>query len=706
MKRKIALLLAVLLIVCHSFAAFAAEDGIGSKDGVDVQVKTNKDSYKGGEKVDLQVEVKNTNAYNIDNVTVQYSLPEELKQDSQTQKNRVDVGSIEAGQVYTTDMMSITLSGSAGLSSNIIIAIIVAVVVIAILAIVILILKKKKQKVSTTVSMLLVTFLVTGLLAPSVYATSENTPTDTSETTTVNNSDYKRISVHDPSIVKDPSTGTYYIFGSHLAFAKSTDLKAWSNFSCNVITDYNELFGPSWEYSKTTANPTLHTPGGGGNLWAPDVIYNDTMKKWCMYMSVNGNDWKSSIVLLTADNIEGPYAVAGTVVYSGITSANAAQTDIYKVLGDGADIARYAADPMQSTSKKMNAIDPNVQYDENGDLWMSYGSWSAGIYQLKLDTKTGLRDYSYDYEKNKIEGVDSDPYIGYKLAGGCYVSGEAPYILKTNDYYYLFVSLGGLTAEDGYQMRIFRSKNIQGPYVDQNNTSACYNSYVYNVTINTGYRLLASYSWTGTTGIQVAQGHNSAFVDDDGKMYVVYHTRFSTKGEGHEVRVHQLFETEDGWLVAAPYEYSNETIPETGYATEEVTGEYEVIEHSYRDFYHKSGQSVLGVEGATAEASSVLVKKKIKIDGKEVVIQAKVSFTQQPTDMITLNADGTVSGSKTGTWEVTEGTANVTLKLDDKEYKGVFIKQATENVTRDEVMTFTIIGNNMCIWGSQKANKE
>ena len=40
-----------------------------------------------------------------------------------------------------------------------------------------------------------------------------------------------RVSVHDPSIVKDPATGTYYVFGSHIEAAKSNDLQSWKTFA-------------------------------------------------------------------------------------------------------------------------------------------------------------------------------------------------------------------------------------------------------------------------------------------------------------------------------------------------------------------------------------------------------------------------------------------------------------------------------------------
>ena len=64
---------------------------------------------------------------------------------------------------------------------------------------------------------------------------------------------------------------------------------------------------------------------------------------------------------------------------------------------------------------RRHAIDPCVTYDSDGNLWMSYGSWSGGIWIFKLDPKTGLRDTAtkYDYKEN-----ETDPYMGYKLAGG------------------------------------------------------------------------------------------------------------------------------------------------------------------------------------------------------------------------------------------------------------------------------------------------
>ncbi len=471
-----------------------------------------------------------------------------------------------------------------------------------------------------------------------------------------------RVSVHDPSIVK--ADGKYYIFGSHRAWAVSTDLMEWETYNNNLSTKFNDILGGIWEeWSSTPSNPELR-----GNMWAPDVIYNTAMKKWCMYMSVNGDDWKSTIVLLTADNIEGPYEYVGPVIYSGFNNGDhpVELTDVYKVLGEGANLTRY-----QSTKNtKLNAIDPCVKYDEEGNLWMAFGSWFGGLYMFRLDNETGLRDYSVTYET--VENV-SDQYYGYKIAGGWGMSGEGPYVEKFGDYYYLFVSYGGLTAQGGYQIRVFRSEKINGPYADQNGIPAVYSEPVTNnLNTNVGVRLFGSYKFTGNTYTHVAQGHNSVLLDDDGKMYVVYHTRFAAgekpNPEYHEVNVHQLFLNQDGWLVAAPYEYTGETIPAEGYTRQEMVGEYEFVIHKPDVFYRVILDKAYGV----AETKN-----------------------------IALYSDGTVQGDITGTWDYTEGTAYMSITLDEVTYKGLFVKQGNET-DHKLVMTFTALGNNVTVMGSKK----
>ncbi len=475
------------------------------------------------------------------------------------------------------------------------------------------------------------------------------------------------VSVHDPSIIKDEKTGEYYIFGSHLAWAKSTDLCNWTTFENNINDDFKTIFAAEAAWA-AKANSSYDV---SGNLWAPDVIWNEDMQKWCMYMSINGPKWNSTISLLTADSLDGDWTYVGPVIQSGMTNGYGKTFDYTKVTGETTVNSRYTSNIRNGNpTYEPHAIDPCVTYDEDGNLWMSYGSWSGGIGMIQLDKETGLRDYDVTYTLD--ETTLTDPYTGYKIAGGNQASGEASYIEKIGNYYYLFMSYGGLVANGGYSMRIFRSEDITGPYVDESGDYARYklndkvigSTGVGNITGTTGIRLMTYYKWDTMDVAQVAQGHNSAFVDEDGKAYVVYHTRTNDGSEGHYVKTHQLFINEDGWLVAAPYRYSGETLKEEGYSKSSVTGTYEVLMQK-----QNTNHTALSYETS--------------VD-------------------ITLNSDGTVEGAYTGTWSLTEGTPYITIVMGGKTYKGVVIRQIIEG-TDEDTMCFTLLGTDdeMCVWGSQ-----
>ena len=511
--------------------------------------------------------------------------------------------------------------------------------------------------------------------------------------------DLKRVSVHDPSIVWDPTSNTYYVFGSHRAAAKSKNLMSWEAFQAPWATAGSNNAANADAF--TTPQVTKMKKGGktydftfdafawskrgndaynvDGNMWAPDVIYNKRLGKWCMYLSINGDHWLSSIILLTSDRIEGPYRYQAPVVMSGFRSqANYEATDAPMALGETTMPGRY--NPSDNYGNHWpNAIDPCVFYDEEGKLWMSYGSWSGGIFMLELDEETGLRDYDVTY----AESETSDPYFGRKIAGGHYVSGEASYIEYVGGYYFLFVTYGGLEAAGGYQMRMFRSQDPDGPYVDSKGSSAIFNTYLLNFGAgendgNRGVNIFGAYNeWgyqvTGDFG-ERAQGHNSIIAAEDGRTYLVYHTRFQNRGEGHEVRVHQVYQNEEGWLVAAPFEYTGEGIKSAGIAvaqkvaTADIPGTYKLLTHQY------------GLDHAAKEYAA-------------------------PVD-VTLNADGTISGGATGTWTTKSGTSYITIKI-GSEFKGVMVPQTLEP-TDTKVPCFTALDSKtgVTIWGYKAPVKE
>ncbi len=515
----------------------------------------------------------------------------------------------------------------------------------------------------------------------------------------------KRVVCHDPSIVIDnitnPASPTYYIYGSHLGRGKTTaaeNYQEWTVFKageenatatnslfCNLsgtLVNYSDAYATHAVTSVkdhagktvTFGNFDAHGWQKKGNTvkgmqWAPDVIYNKTMKKWCMYMSLNGDNWASSIVCFTSDNIEGPWKYQGPVVFSGFLGKYAhngyaaaddwKNTDFTIATGETSLPERYNVGDKWG-SFWPNCIDPCVFYDDQDNLWMSYGSWSGGIFLLRLDKSNGLRDYTYTfpYEVNgkaatstaASANTTSDPYFGKKIAGGYYVSGEASYVEKIGSHYFLFMSYGGLVSTGGYQMRVFRSDNPEGPYVDCNGTSAVFNRYLMNYSATTvdnrGVLLFGGYKWDPMSGAEIAQGHNSAFTDKEGRSFVVYHSRFTNKGEGHEVRVHQLFLNDEGWIMAAPFEFDGETITNNDIATKasiadtEIAGDYQFLRHEY---------------GQNTEAKAYETPVNIR-----------------------LNADGTISGAENGTWERTADTDYIALTIDDVVYRGVLVRQTID----------------------------
>lgn len=469
---------------------------------------------------------------------------------------------------------------------------------------------------------------------------------------------YQRITNHDPSIFRDLD-GTYYIFGTHMGAGYTEDLYNWKDFSSAYKATYTEETIKqirAWNKDESTGNWVDY-------LWAPDIIYNEVMGKYCIYLSANGDNWKSNIVLLTADTIEGPYQYEGSIVYGGFDETNFGQTDAPKVLETQEVPERYIKNGIANRKwgdKWPNCIDPCVFYDKNGKLWMAYGSWSGGIFILELDENTGLRDYSVTYETND----HSDAYFGKKIAGGAYVSGEGAYIQCVGDYYYLFVSYGNLEAAGGYNVRVYRAEEPDGEYVDMLGNSSLFDEYVFNYNLSTGVRLMGGYKWRNFNSGQVAQGHNSAFVDADGRAYMVYHTRTSNGTEGHFVKVHQLFTTKEGWLVAAPYQTTGEKLNASGYTAAQIAGEYELIIH-------------------------------------ELEIDYKNLETKKP-EFITLSEDGKISGAYEGTWSVEPGTSYIVLSFNGQDYSGVTLSMNIE-YTSIETMVFTAVGlkNQVTIWGSR-----
>ena len=491
-----------------------------------------------------------------------------------------------------------------------------------------------------------------------------------------------RVSVHDPSIFKDPATGTYYVFGSHIDAAKSKDLQNWTLFTNGYATSNNKLFGSlssNLAGAFAWAGENLEDCAGGFAVWAPDVIWNpdyintDGSKgAYLMYFCTSSTYMRSVIAFAASKNAEGPYQFVDTLIYSGFTSGDSYATSSTKNVNrkyTSTNIDELMAQGQVTYNESWfnkgnfnnqtypNAIDPTIYYDTDGKMYMCYGSWSGGIFTLEMDAKTGR--CIHPRTGTTADGRLVDSYFGTKISGGFGKSGEGPFIEYNADtgYYYLWVTYGGLTATGGYNMRVFRSKSPTGPFTDAANNNAVLASS--GGIDGLGVKVMTNYKFAGLQSGYQACGHNSVLRDDDGQWYLIHHTRFDGGTEYHEVRVHAMRFNGAGWPVVMPYENSGDTWSEAGYEPSSLVGTYEFLNHG---------------TATTGDATY----------GKS----------------ITLNANGSISGAVSGSWKEAEGSAQAVFTIGNVKYHGYFAAQHDESQTGKRVMTFTAVGNNnQTIWG-------
>lgn len=449
---------------------------------------------------------------------------------------------------------------------------------------------------------------------------------------------WKEASVHDPSVMKIDST--YYVVGSHMASAKTDDLMQWFQISTGptkgnkLAPNISEDFKEALEWSETTT------------FWAGDWIQLADGRYYMYYCNCKGDSPRANLGLAIADAPEGPYVNQGIFLKSGMWNEISPDGSIY------------------DATKHPNAIDPDVFFDNDGKLWMVYGSYSGGIFIMEMDPDTGLPLPDQGY--------------GKKLLGANHVRIEGPYIIYSpeTEYYYLFLSFGGLDTSGGYNIRVCRSKTPDGPYYDalgqdMINCRGPIGSFFNDRAIEKyGVKLMGNYQFktneveaaSYTTGYK-SPGHNSAYYDSEtGEYFLIFHTRFTAKGESHEIRIHQMFLNEDGWFVVAPKRYGGEKL--TSFTKEQLTGNYKVVAH-----------------------------------GTDITADVKYS------EIVMLEEDGSVTGAYSGSWILGSDGVTAEITLDGVKYNGVFLRQYDDD-QKKMIMAFTLLSEEgLAVWGCGVALK-
>ena len=283
--------------------------------------------------------------------------------------------------------------------------------------------------------------------------------------------------------------------------------------------------------------------------------YAPTMGFWAPYVEYEGGEYRmyysatkafgsseSRIWLAVADRPEGPFENRGVVM-----------------------------DTWDTPDTDPNAIDPHVA-EERGDFgegrgrkFLIYGSYFGGIFCKELVPETGMPR-------------NPDPhFLGKRIAkkpSGAHVDGpegaSVIYCPKTG-YYYLFLSYGWLG--DDYDIRVGRSRQIEGPYLDYHGKSLDGQSL--------GFKLAGSYHFHGASPHAGADekdwnfagfrgpGHGVPFfAPKTGEYFFVHHVRdgaemfLRKKGGLSSYRMHYMMVRRmyfiKGWPVFSPEPFAGE----------------------------------------------------------------------------------------------------------------------------------------------------
>lgn len=511
------------------------------------------------------------------------------------------------------------------------------------------------------------------------------------------------VSVHDPSLLK-AKDGTYYAYGTHITTAKSTDLINWQTVSSGVY-DSNRLLVPEGKtLRQVLAEPfswcdAAQTQWGTAesewqtNVWAPSVIYNKTMKKYCYYGSTSLFGTANSVIwMATSKNPEGPFEYEECLLYSGFNKHITEDGEImypthYKFtnLGELTQTLVYTKKQVENQSwfhwwdgydnsygKAPNCIDPAVFYDEKGNLWMTYGSYSGGTYIVPLCKTTGKPDF---FKMKRSDGYDM--YFGKKLLSTneeTEGSGEGPFILydKETDYYYLFVTYGFLDAAGGYNIRQYRSKNPDGPYVDMMGNDG-------NEMKNTGLKISGNYGFEGEGTAYLSSGHSSYLTDNDGRIYEAFHTRYNDGYGGYfNMKIHQMVRTKSGWLTPLPLSYKGESINKKGYDEALLYGEWQLVDLNSVTVKAGTTDSITDFNSSLSPTQKVTFKNSGEING---------FIDYAPSEFNAKENGSAVSGI----FAYEKGTEFLTIALGNVEYEGVLCKMQGESGKK--YIALSMVGN-------------
>ena len=300
--------------------------------------------------------------------------------------------------------------------------------------------------------------------------------------------------VHDPCVIRQGDT--YYLFGTgrNVPTWTSPDLTHWTRAAA-VLPAL-----PEWAQK---AHPKAR------DVWAPDISFSHGEYRLYYAVSTMGS-MDSTVGLATTPTLDPADPKFGWADRGPVISTH--------------------------TGGDWNAIDPAAFTDADGSAWLAIGSYWSGLKLLKLDPATGKV-----IEGDKPRPIAARPDHGHSV--------EAAFLTRRGEWVYLWSSFDACCkgAESTYNVRVGRSRSVEGPYVDRE-----------------GKPLLQG------GGTVVLEGHDNergpghcAVLHDGDTDYLVHHWYDAAEKGRRKLGVRKIEWDADGWPHAGPRMRTTTTQPAT-----------------------------------------------------------------------------------------------------------------------------------------------
>lgn len=485
--------------------------------------------------------------------------------------------------------------------------------------------------------------------------------------------------VHDPALTEAEIDGVRYYYMVQTGWEggnwlrRSTDLIHWEFLGKTTPAAENmEAYG--W----SEVNDWMLKDASTCQYWAADLV-----------PASYGGYWLYTCIVNSAYDEEKHDRVCIVLAWSPTLEAESFQY-VGCVLQS---ISDYAQDALYYN---VVALDPQVVYDADGTMYLTYGSFGAGIYMIELDSETGLRKdgltewqseetiNAYMEEARATAIGDSQSYYGTHLtycAEGSVITHQydVPMVDEdgnvTNtydDYYYLMTCLGVLSRN--YVLFTAKSDSITSftnlsgdpmasgwigkelvtglfPPLSGYRSDLDRESYVTTaerIDGSTEYIAMSSFKWVDYDFDIHAPGHGDLYTTSDG------------------VNIAQLM------VRTLAYQGDKTAECDNGYAIAASSSKYMMQAHQY--YINSVGDIVINANRYAKEVDRAVSKDEFLAfaeNGQFQMVLAGDPYVTTEAVYATLNVDGTISGSVTGTW-IMYGENYIKLVIDDYDtYYGV-----------------------------------